>query len=126
MALRSFRFYVSIATARSNPTELTFSRTSRSPESEISVWARPLNSPINDSRLNSVVYDSNRSFEVDAKGNFVIEDLAPGDYEVEVSVNVEGPGARRRLTAKQSVSVTTGTPAQASLVLDLTAKGSDK
>jgi hypothetical protein len=87
------------------------------PESEISVWARPLNGRLNESQ---------RSLSVDVKGNFVIENLAPGDYEVEVTANVPGPGGSRRPSAKQSVTVTSGTPAQTTLVLDLSAKGSDK
>jgi len=87
-----------------------------SPDSEISVWARPLNS----------TSESHRSLAVDAKGTFTIENLAPGDYEVEVSVNVQGSGASRRLSAKQTVSVTSGVPARTTLVLDLGAKGSDK
>jgi protocatechuate 3,4-dioxygenase beta subunit len=85
-----------------------------SSDSEISVWARPLNS----------TSDSHRSFSVDAKGNFVIENLAPGDYEVEVSVNVQGSGSGRRLSSKQSVTVTAGVPAEVSLTLNL--KVSDK
>jgi protocatechuate 3,4-dioxygenase beta subunit len=83
-------------------------------DSDISVWARPLNS----------TSDSQRSFSVDAKGNFVIENLAPGDYEVEVSVNVQGSGSGRRLSSKQSVTVTAGVPAEVSLTLNL--KVSDK
>lgn len=88
-----------------------------SPDSEISVWARP---------LNSTIYNSHRTVDVDAKGNFVIEGLAPGDYEVEASVSSQGPGTGRRVSAKQQVTVTPGTPAQTSLILDLGAKGSDK
>jgi hypothetical protein len=88
-----------------------------SPESEISVWARP---------LNGTFIDTQRSVGVDSKGTFLIETLAPGDYEVEVSVNIQGPGGSRRPTAKQSVTVTSGTPAQTTLLLDLSAKRSDK
>ncbi|MEK6407590.1 MAG: carboxypeptidase-like regulatory domain-containing protein [Acidobacteriota bacterium] len=87
------------------------------PDSEISVWARPLHSTIN---------DSHRTFPVDAKGNFVIEGLAPGDYEVEASVSSQGSGTGRRVSAKQQVTLTPGTPAQTSLILDLGAKGPDK
>ncbi|MEK6325820.1 MAG: carboxypeptidase-like regulatory domain-containing protein [Acidobacteriota bacterium] len=88
-----------------------------SPDSEVSVWARP---------LNSTIRSSHRTVDVDAKGNFVIEGLAPGDYEVEASVSSQGPGTRRRVSAKQQVTVTPDTPAQTSLILDLGAKGSDK
>lgn len=80
------------------------------PESEISVWARPLNGRLNESQ---------RSLSVDVKGNFVIENLAPGDYEVEVTANVQGPGGSRRPSAKQSVTLTRGVPAEVTLTLDL-------
>lgn len=85
-----------------------------SPDSEIAVWARQLNS----------TSDSRRSFAVDTKGNFTIENLAPRDYEVEVSVTLQDSGGSRRLSAKQSVTVTSGVPAQVSLTLNL--KVSDK
>lgn len=98
-----------------------------SPQSEISVWARPVNGSFNETQRSfGVDNETRRSFGVDSKGNFTIENLAPGDYEVEVSVNVQGPGGSRRPTAKQSVTVTSGTPVQTTLVLDLSPKGSDK
>lgn len=87
-----------------------------SPDSEVSVRARPLN-PVN---------DSHQAVDVDANGNFVIEGLAPGDYEVEASVSLQGPGTGRKVSAKQQVTLMPGTPAQTSLILDLGAKGSDK
>ncbi len=85
--------------------------------SEISVRARASNGDPNTFQ---------RPFPVDSKGNFVIEDLAPGDYEVEATSNAPGPGGSRRVSAKQAVTVTSASPAQTTLVLDLSAKGSDK
>jgi protocatechuate 3,4-dioxygenase beta subunit len=80
-----------------------------SPDSEISVWARPLKG----------TSDSYRSFAVDPKGNFVIENLAPGDYEVEVSVNLQNSEGGRRLSAKQDVTVNAGGKAEVNLTLNL-------
>lgn len=87
-----------------------------SSDSEIYVWARALNSSVN---------NPHGASPVDTKGNFVIEALAPGDYEVEASVSPQGPGSRR-IYAKQQVTVTPVAPAQASLILDLGGKASDK
>jgi protocatechuate 3,4-dioxygenase beta subunit len=79
------------------------------PGTQISVWARALNGdPTNSVRASA-----------DSKGNFVIEDLAPGDYEVEITANVQGSEGSRRVSAKQSVTVNAGVPAEVSLMLNL-------
>jgi len=77
-----------------------------------SVWvsARPLNGNI---------VDTHESSRVDAKGDFVIENIGPGDYEVEVSTSLPGSGVKRRVSAKQIVTVTSGVPAEAALILNL-------
>jgi hypothetical protein len=77
-----------------------------------SVWAsaRPLSGNI---------ADTHESSRVDAKGDFVIENIGPGDYEVTVSASVPGAGVRRRASAKQTVTVISGTPAEVTLVLNL-------
>ena len=80
-----------------------------SPESELSVWARPL----------SGASDSERSFGVDPKGNFTIENLAPGDYEVEVSVTLPSSEGGRRFSAKQPVTVNAGAKAEVDLTLNI-------
>jgi len=79
------------------------------PDTEISVWARP---------LTGVGADSRRSFAIDAKGNFVIENLGPGDYEVEATAVVQGPGGGvRRASVKERVSLATGGSAEITLIL---------
>jgi len=77
-----------------------------------SVWvsARP---------LKGEMIASNGSTRVDAKGDFIIEHLGPGDYEVEAGVMRPGTGAGRNASTKQIVSVSNGTPAEMSLVLNL-------
>jgi hypothetical protein len=66
-------------------------------------------------------------FPVDTKGNFVIEGLAPGDYEVEVkSFNREGTQEKQIGPSRQSVTVVRGIPAEVSLVLDLSTTKRDK
>lgn len=65
--------------------------------------------------------------QVDSKGDFVIENLAPGSYEVVATTYVAGSeGAKRVISGKQTVSVTSGIPTDISLVLDLSAKERDK
>lgn len=56
---------------------------------------------------------------VDAKGDFVIEDLVPGDYEVEVTTELAGPSvyAKYLTSIKQSVTVAGKSPAQVALAL---------
>src|SRR5712692_4198524 len=62
------------------------------------VWvnARPLND----------VTSASEGSRVDAKGDFVIENIGPGEYEVEVSTSLPGSGVKRRVSAKQIVTVT--------------------
>jgi hypothetical protein len=65
-------------------------------------------------------------FPVDTKGNFVIEGLAPGDYEVEVkSFNRDGSKEKQIGSARQSVTVVSGIPAEVTLVLELSATQRD-
>jgi protocatechuate 3,4-dioxygenase beta subunit len=67
------------------------------------------------------------SAEVGANGSFLIENLTPGNYEVEVFTF--GPPAQRgtrRKSAKQTVIVTTESPAEVEIVLDLGGKADDK
>jgi protocatechuate 3,4-dioxygenase beta subunit len=85
--------------------------------SEISVWVRAFNGDSNNSRRISVS---------DSQGNFEIDDVAPGDYEIEATANIQGSGGSRRVSVKQSVTVTSSSPAQTTLVLDISVKGSDK
>ena len=66
------------------------------------------------------------SDEVDSKGDFEIEDLAPGTYEVEVSAAVPAPQGVRSVSAKQTVTTSKGAPGFVTLVLNVRGKGSDK
>jgi protocatechuate 3,4-dioxygenase beta subunit len=68
----------------------------------------------------------NGSAEVSSNGAFLIENLTPGTYEVEVFVTVPGPQGSRGASAKQTVTVTSESPAEVVLVLDLGGKASDK
>jgi hypothetical protein len=79
-------------------------------------------------RLNGVATDvsDSESAEVDSKGDFEIEDLAPGTYEVEVLAAVPAPQGVRSVTGKQTVTTSSGAPGYVTLVLDIRSKGSDK
>jgi len=69
--------------------------------------------------LKGEMVGSNGSTRVDAKGDFVIENLAPGDYEVEAGVMRPGTGPERNVSTKQLVTVTNGAPAEVNVVLNL-------
>lgn len=64
--------------------------------------------------------------EVDTNGDFVIENLAPGTYEVEVFSDLPVRQGGRNASAKQIVTAASGRPAEISLVLDLARKDTDK
>lgn len=71
--------------------------------------------------------DDPQAFPVDAKGNFVIEGLAPGHFEVEIKcIARDATSAKRLASAKQNVTVVSGVPAEVNLVLDLSAQDRDK
>jgi protocatechuate 3,4-dioxygenase beta subunit len=71
--------------------------------------------------------DNHQSFRVDAKGNFVIEGVAQGTVVVEVVCMVnQAAGEKGIISAKQTVTVVSGIPAEVNLVLDLSAKEPDK
>ena len=71
--------------------------------------------------------DIHPSSRVDPKGNFVIEGVAPGTVEVEVVCMVnQAAGEKGMISAKQTVTVASGIPAEVNLVLDLSAKERDK
>ncbi|HEY3134826.1 MAG TPA: hypothetical protein VGL29_02130 [Blastocatellia bacterium] len=66
------------------------------------------------------VYPSDtESGEVDAKGDFVIEDLAPATYEVEAFVFMPAREGMRSASAKQTVTASKNGPTNVELVLDL-------
>lgn len=62
--------------------------------------------------------------EVDSKGDFVLENLAPGTYEVTVRAG-DGPPGSPGPVAKQTVTVNSGATVDITLVLDLRPKGND-
>lgn len=90
---------------------------------KVTAWARSVN--VGPSDLTDVA--SNLPVDVSSNGSFLIENLTPGSYEVEVSTFVV-PGQRgsRSVSAKQTVTVTSERPAEVDLVLDLSGKASDK
>lgn len=63
--------------------------------------------------------NANRTAIADAKGGFVIDGVAPGDYTVRVSAALPGT-SRSRVAAEQTVTVESGIPAEVTLVLNLT------
>ncbi|HYV06242.1 MAG TPA: carboxypeptidase-like regulatory domain-containing protein, partial [Blastocatellia bacterium] len=67
---------------------------------------------------------SNQGTQVNSKGDFEFENLAPGNYEVTASL--AGPNQKRRVAATQTISVMSGIPADVALTLDLKAKDEDK
>ena len=67
----------------------------------------------------------NRPVEVSSNGSFAIDGLTPGKYEVEVFATVPGQRGSRNVSAKQTVTITSDSPAEVDLVLDLT-KSTDK
>ena len=67
------------------------------------------------------------SFPVDSRGDFVIEGLTPGDYEVEARCfPLDGIQEKQTGSARQIVTVVSGIPAEVSLVVDLTTTKRDK
>lgn len=90
---------------------VTIQGDSSSSTSEILVNVRPQNG--SDTR-------APQSVTADSKGNFVIENLAPGDYVVSATASLPGPAGGRRASGEQNVTVTRGTPAEVNLVLKLT------
>jgi protocatechuate 3,4-dioxygenase beta subunit len=82
------------------------------PDFEVRVIARPLNG-------NSISTSGNS--RIDQKGDFVIENIGPGEYEVWASVSGAASGGKRTMSPKLTVTVTDGAPAEAALVLNLNA-----
>lgn len=80
--------------------------------------ARPVNSDSGDP------LDSETT-SVSPKGSFVIEDITPGSYEVEVFVILSGRSGARTVSARQVVVVTSERPAEVELVLNVSEKTSD-
>ena len=68
----------------------------------------------------------NESVDVNSNGTFVIENLAPGSYQVEVSAALPARQGVRSVSVKQTIVVTNSRPAEVDLVLDLSSKASDK
>jgi hypothetical protein len=62
-----------------------------------------------------------RGSQVDARGRFLIEGLAPGDYEISLYVYQVATGSRPRglPPIKQNVTVTNGVTSEVNLTFDL-------
>ena len=58
------------------------------------------------------------STQTDARGSFILEWLAPGEYEL--AVGIRGQGGMRLSAARQTVRVTNNATAEASLVFEST------
>jgi protocatechuate 3,4-dioxygenase beta subunit len=86
------------------------------PGAKVTATARPAN----------VEPSGNLPVDVSSNGSFLIENLTPGSYEVEVLTFVPGQRGSRSVRAKQTVIVTSESPAQVDLVLDLSGKTTDK
>jgi protocatechuate 3,4-dioxygenase beta subunit len=63
--------------------------------------------------------------EVSANGSFIIENLTPGNYQVEAFVVTAAEQKPRTISARQNVAVTAERPAEIELILEL-GKTSDK
>ncbi len=92
------------------------------PGAKVMAQARSVN--VDPSDLTNIV--GNLPVDVRSNGSFVIENLTPGSYEVEVFTWVPGQRGSHRASAKQIVAVTSESPAEVVLVLDLSGKASDK
>lgn len=92
------------------------------PGAKVTAQARSVN--VDPSDPTDVV--GNLPVDVSSNGSFLIENLTPGSYEVEVFSLVPGQRGSRSVRAKQTVIVTSESPAQVDLVLDLSGKASDK
>ncbi len=64
----------------------------------------------------------NRGAQIDSRGRFVIEGMAPGDYDLTLQAFVIGTPPRRLAPVKQRVTVANGVEAEVILTLDLEAK----
>ena len=82
------------------------------PGQPLTVRARRLNGDQTD-------FSDSDSDAVDSKGDFVIEDLGPGTYEVEVTAAVPSRDGVRSVSAKQNVTTSIAQPGFVSLVLDI-------
>jgi hypothetical protein len=83
------------------------------PGGQFYVWVRKLGDD-----PNAPPSSSNASLQLDARGQFVIENLMPGAYELQAGVAL--PEARKSLvTKKQEVVVTAGSTSNVTITLDL-------
>jgi hypothetical protein len=83
------------------------------PNAQFSVWLNKLSD-----EPGQTFYSSHGSIQVDARGQFVVDGLMAGTYEVHAGLYV--PGLRAETpTTKQEVVVTTGAVTKVALTLDL-------
>ena len=101
---------------------VTFQGGALQPGAKVTARARPANADPSD--LGNVL--NGNSVDVSSDGSFLIENLTPGSYEVQVSMWVPGQRDSRGTSAKQTVTVTSDSPAEVDIVLDLSGKASDK
>lgn len=64
----------------------------------------------------------NRGTQVDSRGRFLLEGLAPGEYEVVLRTNIPGMPQRRIASVRQNVTATNGVEAEVIMTVDLNAK----
>ena len=87
---------------------------------EVVALARPVNNDQPD------IGDTYRRVDVSSTGAFIIENLTPGSYELQVTSSVPRQSGSRSVSSKQTVTVTGSSPVEVDIVLDLSRKGSDK
>jgi len=63
-----------------------------------------------------------RNTQVDSRGRFLLEGMAPGEYELTLQTFIPGTPQRRVAPVKQTLTITNGVEAEAVLTLDLNAK----
>jgi protocatechuate 3,4-dioxygenase beta subunit len=100
---------------------VTFQGGSLQPGAKVTALARPVNAD----RSDLAGIGENQSAEVNPDGSFLIENLTPGTYEVQVSVWLPAQQGSRSVSAKQIVTAASDGPAEVEIVVDL-GKASDK
>jgi hypothetical protein len=74
---------------------------------------------VNADPTGSVNMGENPSAEVNSNGSFLIENMTPGNYELQVSAWWPNQRSSRSVSAKQTVTVTGDTAVEVDIVLDL-------
>jgi protocatechuate 3,4-dioxygenase beta subunit len=84
----------------------------------------PGSSIVVSARLLSDSEGSYRESGLNSKGEFVLDNLSPGNYEV--TARLASPDEKRHASTRQTVTVMSGIPAEVGLTLDLKSKDDDR